>query len=112
MKKANIAIDKEDREKLSSRTCEHLETVSVIPKFDSAKCEMKFRRALRDIPSKTYIRNEGAKLTMFVRPFNLLEFGVSVNRQGLEQCETTKKILRYLDKNKEEFLKFEHCTKN
>lgn len=113
METVKINVEKTDRERLCGKSCEHFETSpGSIPEFDSAKCESKFRRALRGIPSKGYIKGEGAKLTLFLRPVNLLELGASVNRQGLEKCETTRKILRYLDKNKEEFLKFEHCTKN
>jgi len=82
------------------------------PKFDSPQCEAKFRRALRNIPSRAYINRKGAKAVLCVRPFNLLEFGASVNREGLEQCQTTRRILQYLDKNKEEFLKFEHYPRN
>jgi hypothetical protein len=49
----------------------------------------------------------------FVRAtFNLLEPAASVNRQGLKQRRSTRKILRYLDSNKEEFLKFEPYQKN
>src|SRR4051812_33927222 len=70
--------------------------------FDSPKCESKFRRALRGVPSKTYISRRGVKLILCVRPVNMLEFGWSLNRNGLQHCETANKILRHLDKNKEE----------
>jgi hypothetical protein len=112
VKKENTTIDNTNREKSKSPNCEHLAFQGSMPEFDSPGCEAKFRKALRNVPSKTYIKNDGAKLTMFVRPFNLLEFGASINHHGLEQCEASKNILRYLDKNKEEILKFEHLTKN
>jgi hypothetical protein len=83
-------------------------TVAEQPKFASPQCEAKFRRALRNIPSRAYIKRQEMKAVLCVRPFNLLEFGASVNREGLEQCQATRKILQYLDRNKEEFLKFEH----
>ena len=82
------------------------------PKFDSPQCEAKFRRALRGIPSKAFIKREGVKSVLCLRPFNLLEFGAAVNREGLEQCRATRKILQYLDRNEEEFLKFEHFSNN
>ena len=121
MKNSKITGDKADGGKLRGPACEHFAAAfSSVPQFDSPKCESKFRRALRGVPSKSYIsrsgggggEGEGAKVTLFVRPENLLEFGASVNRQGLENCEATRKILRYLDKNKDEFLKFEHPPKN
>lgn len=85
---------------------------NLVPSFHSPQCEEKFRRALRGVASKAFIKHEGVKSVLCLRPVNLLEFGASVNRQGLENCRTTRKILQYLDRNKEEFLKFEHFSKN
>lgn len=82
------------------------------PKFDSPQCEARFRRALRGVASKAFIKREGIKVVFCLRPDNLLELGAAVNREGLEQCRATRKILQYLDRNKEEFLKFEHSSKN
>lgn len=107
--KANINSHYEELNQETAHNCAMLDQQ---PKFNSPQCETKFRRALRNIPSRAYIKLEGVKAVLCVRPFNLLEFGASVNREGLEQCQATKEILRYLDKNKEEFLKFEHFPKS
>lgn len=107
MKKEKAVINSRYQE-INLETSHNCEALSQQPKFDSPQCEAKFRRALRNVPSKAYIRREEMKSVLCVRPYNLLELGASVNRQGLEQCPATRKILRYLDKNKEEFLKFEH----
>jgi hypothetical protein len=107
MKKEKAIINSQQQE-INQENTHNCTVISHQPKFDSPHCEEKFRRALRNVPSKAYIKREGLKSVLCVRPYNLLELGASVNRQGLEQCPATRKILRYLDKNKEEFLKFEH----
>jgi hypothetical protein len=99
-------------QELNRETAHNCTVISQQPKFDSPHCEARFRRALRNVPSKAYIKREEMKAVLCVRPYNLLELGASVNREGLEQCHATRKILRYLDKNKEECLKFEHYSKN
>jgi hypothetical protein len=70
----------------------------------------KFRRALKNVPSKAFIRrnSEGA-VTLFIRPMNLLVFGSSLNNRGLEHCPNTRSILQHLDKNPDEFIRFEHA---
>lgn len=78
--------------------------------FCSTECRQDFRRALKNVPSKAYIKREGGRLALYVRPENLLEFGASVNRNGLVGCEATKRILRHLDRNKDEFIRFEHVN--
>jgi hypothetical protein len=108
MKKENKATANTFCQDSTRRPAQNCEAVDTEPKFDSPDCESKFRRALRNVPSKAFIERDGAKAVLCVRPFNLLELGASVNRQGLEQCRSTRKILRYLDNNQEEFLKFEH----
>lgn len=90
----------------------HCAVVDSEPKFNSSDCESKFRRALRGVPSKAHIRREGEKAVLCLRPENLLQFGAAINREGLETCRATRKILQYLDRNKEEFLKFEHGMNN
>ena len=111
MEKEKISINSHSQG-LSHELTHSCVITSQQPRFDSLKCEAKFRRALRNVPSRAYIKREGIKAVLCVRPFNLLELGAAVNRQGLEQCKATRKILRYLDKNKEEFLKFEHYQEN
>lgn len=96
--------------KVVNRENEHrCSAINSEPKFDSPHCEAKFRRALRGVPSKAFIKQEEMRSILCLRPVNLLEFGAAVNREGLEQCRAARKILQFLDKNKEEFLKFEHC---
>ena len=81
-----------------------------IIKFTSYETESRFRLALGGIKSVARIERAGDRTTLYLRPENLLVFGASVNRQGLEQCVTTKKILRSLDKNKDLYLRFEHSA--
>jgi hypothetical protein len=81
-----------------------------LPKFCTPECRNDFRKSFRNVPSKAFIRRDNGKLALYVRPVNLLEFGASVNRHGLEGCEPTKAILRHLDKNKEEYIRFEHVA--
>lgn len=109
MKKTNKTVGSENTTQEDSHDCV---VVDAEPRFDSPQCEAKFRKALRGVPSKAFIKRVGVKSVLCLRPVNLLELGAAVNREGLKQCRATRKILQYLDRNKEEFLKFEHFPEN
>lgn len=79
--------------------------------FSSPMCAAKFRRALKNVRSKARIETDAEGNTiMFLRPLNLLEFGASLNRRGMDKCKTSNAILRFLDANKEESIRFEHLN--
>lgn len=82
--------------------------MDLLTEFCSDECRNSFRRALRNVPSKSFIRVKNGRLVLFIRPVNLLVFGKSLNDNGLENCAPTKAILREMDRNQERFIRFIH----
>lgn len=76
--------------------------------FSSAACAAVFRGALKNVPATAYIERSAGRVTLCLRPHNLLEFGHALNRRGLQQCADSNRVLRYLDRHPESFIRFEH----
>jgi hypothetical protein len=83
---------------------------NLVENLCSPDCRNEFRRSLRDVPSEAFIKRRGEKLILFIRPLNMLQFGQSVNRNGLQGCDRANAIIRHLDRNKNEFIRFEHVV--